>query len=165
MKNLMTKPEEELVHLRECERSLNEAWYILSELKSKAKHGAIEAAAYRYALVAYARPYTNSDGEYRNRKNRNSYKLPVNPNLSQEKFSLHQQIVDLRDQFLAHADITVKQASVHIARFGRRASVCIASSSVPAFPEIEAVISLIEHTLVPLYEKIAQHEEALAPAA
>jgi hypothetical protein len=87
--------------------------------------------------------------------------LPA-PKLPPEDLTLHRLILELRHQVLAHTDLTVKQARVYLGRPGERANVCIASNSVPAFPHIDAVIDLIERTLVLLYAQRTQSEENLA---
>ena len=137
----MTPKVEQYVHLEECIRSLNEAWGILQDIQATTLRTAIHAAAYRYALVAYARPYTRSYG-----KRRDPYVLPT-PMLTPEDETLHKRILLLRKHVLAHSDLTVKQANVYVGRYGGRAHVCIASNSLPDFPAIDAVINLIERTL------------------
>jgi hypothetical protein len=156
----MTPAEENFVHLDECIRNLNEAWYILQEIRAVTKGTAIHAAAFRYALIAYARPYTSSDGEHQ--KGRKAYKLSL-PKLSTEEQKLHNQIIDLRHKVLAHSELIVKQAKVYAGRYGGRAKAIIVSNGLPQFPEIDAVISLIEHTLDSLYVERTRREEALAP--
>ncbi len=158
----MTPQEEQYVHLEECIWSFNEAWRILNEVRAATTKTAIHAAAYRYALVAYARPYTRSDGEHK--KGRNPYLLSPLP-LTAEDDALHHQILNLRRQVLAHSDLTVKQAAVYPARFGGQASICVASNSIPTFPEIDAVIALIERTLDILYVQWTKDADELAPKA
>ena len=158
----MTPKEEQHVHLEECIWSLNEAWSILQALRATTDKTAIHAAAFRYALVAYARPYTRSDGEHK--KGRDPYILQA-PKLTPQDVALHGQILDLRRQVLAHSDLTVKQASVYVGRYAGHARTIIASNSLPSFPDIVSVISLIEHTLDLLYAQRTQSEEELAPTA
>lgn len=156
----MTPKVEQYVHLEECIRSLDEAWGILHDIQATTLRTAIQAAAYRYALVAYARPYTRSDGEHK--KGRDPYVLPT-PTLTPEDEILHQRILDLRKHVLAHSDINVKKANVYVGRYGGRAHVCIASNSLPDFPAIDAVINLIERTLDLLNAQRTQDEDELAP--
>lgn len=155
----MTPKEEQHAHLEECIGSLNEAWTILQALRATTEKTAIHAAAFRYALVAYARPYTRSDGEHR--KGRDPYILQA-PNLTPQEVELHGQIINLRSQVLAHSDLTVKQASVYVGRYAGDASTIIVSNSLPSFPDIVSVISLIEHTLDLLYQQRTQSENDLA---
>jgi hypothetical protein len=158
----MSPAEENFVHLDECVRSLNEAWHILQEIRVATNRTAIHSAAFRYALIAYARPYTRSDGEHQ--KGRKAYKLAP-PMLSKEELLLHDQILDLRHKVLAHSELIVKQASIYVGRYGGLAKANIATNGHPQFPETDAVISLIEHTLDSLYVERARREEVLAPTA
>lgn len=156
----MTPEEEAHLHLEECINGLNESWSILQELRSANANSAIFAGAYRYALIAYTRPYTRSDGEHK--KGRSGYIRPK-PNLSQEELTLHQRIIDLRHDFLAHADLDAMKASVYVGRFGGVAQSIIGYSAVPDFPQIDTVISLIENSLDLLYVERTQSLERLAP--
>lgn len=129
----MTSTEESHLHLEECIAALNEAWRILQLLKTVQNKSAIDGAAYRYALIAYARPYTRSDGEHK--KGRNPYLLDE-PKLSSQDIVLHKRIIDLRHQVLAHSDLTIKDASVYVDRYGGVPQAIICSNSDPVFPEI-----------------------------
>lgn len=154
----MTPNEEAYVHYAECINSLNCAWHVLCELRAIDRKTAIHAAAYRFALIEYAKPYTRSDGTFKS--GRNAYKLPP-PNLPDESLVLHQQILDLRDQVLAHTDITLKDAQILIASHRDHTFVAVMSNSLPAFPDSEAVITLIENTLDKMYVEIERHKNAL----
>src|ERR1035441_8927863 len=143
----MTPNEEAYVHYAECINSLNCAWHILCELRAIDRKTAIHAAAYRFALIEYAKPYTRSDGAFKH------YKLPP-PNLHYESLALHKQILDLRNQVLAHTDITLKEAQIFIASHRDHTFVGVMSNSLPAFPDSEGVITLIENTLDKMYVEI-----------
>ena len=152
----MTPEDETYIHLDECIRSLNEAWYVAQEVRRTAQKSAITAAAYRYALVAYARPYTNADGIHRNRKNRNAYKRKTPEGLATEEIALHDEILRLRDKILAHSDLTVKDAKLYVGPYGSKSKAVIGSNIQPSLPDVSAVISLIEHSLDVLYEERTQ---------
>ena len=154
----MTPNEEAYVHYAECINSLNCAWHVLCELRAIDCKTAIHAAAYRFALVEYAKPYTRSDGTFKS--GRNAYKLPP-PNLPDESLVLHQQILDLRDQVLAHSDLTLKEAQVYITSHGEHTFVGVLSNSLPTFPDSEAVITLIENTLDKMYVEIERLKKTL----
>ena len=157
----MTSSEEDYVHYMECIDTLNQAWSILQDLRATEQRNALTAAAYRFALIEYAKPYTSSDGEHRNRKKRNSYKLPPPPGLSPEDLALHQEILVLRDQALAHSDLTFKEAIIYCGRYAGQLHAGIMSNGVFAFPEIEAVIGLIERTLPIMYVERQRRLEEL----
>jgi len=158
---LMTTAEEQYVHFFECIESLNSAWRILKDLET-VPPGAIRAAAYRMALVEYAKPYKVSYGEHK--KGRNGYLLPA-PDLSPEDLSLHAQILNLRDKVLAHSDLTLKEAQVHASRFQGHPVVIVGSDQLPAFPNAAAVIALIERSLDLMYARREHLNESIAPNA
>ena len=160
----MTTSEEEYVHYVECIDSLNRAWWILQQLRATEPKNAITAAAFRFALVEYAKPYKGSDGIHRNRKKRNSYILPT-PSLTAEDLSLHQQILDLRDQVLAHSDLTWKEAVVYLHRYEGQLSASIMSNGRLPLPDIDAAIGLTERTLDMMYVERTRLEESLAKTA
>ncbi len=151
--------EEAYVHYAECINSLNSAWYILTELRKIDRKTAIHAAAFRFALVEYAKPYTRSDGTFK--RGINPYKLTA-PNLPAESLALHKQILDLRDQVLAHTDLTLKEAQVHIGSSAGHLFVTVGSNILPTLPDGEDVIRLIEHTLDEMYFEVKRLEKNLS---
>src|SRR5437588_4295695 len=104
----MTPPEERYVHFVECIQSLNTAWRILGEL-AKVEPGVVRGAAYRMALVEYAKPYKASFGIHS--RGAQPYMLTPLPQLASEDLTLHALILQLRDQLLAHSDLTLKEAT------------------------------------------------------
>ena len=154
----MTPKEEQHVHLEECIRSLNEAWGVLQNIRTSKRKTPLHAAAFRYALVAYARPYTRSDGKHK--KGREAYLFPT-PQLTTEELALHKQILDLRHQVLAHSDLNIKQASVYVGHIAGQVKAIVASNSLPLFSGIDVVINLIERTLDSLYAQRAASEVGL----
>jgi hypothetical protein len=157
----MTPAEEHYVHFAECVESLTSSWRILKELESVAP-GVIRAAAYRMALVEYAKPYKVSRGTHK--RGRQGYVLPT-PNLPPEDIALHTQILGLRDQVLAHSDLTLKDARVHASRVQGHPFVAIGSNQLPSFPNTPAVTALIERSLDLMYLQLEQLDEAIAPKA
>lgn len=157
----MTPAEEHYVHFTECIESLTSAWRILKELHSVAP-GVIRAAAYRMALVEYAKPYKASYGAHK--RGRQGYVLPA-PSLVSEDLALHTQVLDLRDQVLAHSDLTLKDARVYASRVRGQPLVAIGANQLPSFPNTSAVIALIERSLDLMYLQLEQLDEAIAPQA
>ncbi len=140
----MNENEESFIHYAECIDSLNRAWSILHDLRNVNGPSAFHAAAFRYALIEYAKPYTRSDGTMRKRK-------LVLPQLSPAHRELHQKILNLRNQVLAHCDLTLKQAKLHIFSVGNAPRYLIASNIAEPLPSRDDVISLIEATLDQMY--------------
>lgn len=149
----MTPADEDFVHYVDCIDSLNRAWSILQDLGTVARPSAVHAAAFRFALIEYAKPYTRSDGIHAR------HKLPP-PELP-ELLALHEQILDLRDQVLAHSDLTVKQAQLHLHSFNGKPYYIVASNIDPPLPDPEAVIRLIEQTLNQMYVERDQRLQSL----
>jgi hypothetical protein len=149
----MTAGDEDFVHYVDCIDSLNRAWSILRDLGGVERPSAVHAAAFRFALIEYAKPYTPSDGIHGRRK------LPP-PNLP-DLLALHEQILDLRDQVLAHSDLTVKQAQLHLHSFDGKPYYIVSSNFAGPFPSREAVITLIERTLDQMYVERDQRLQLL----
>jgi hypothetical protein len=159
----MTPPEEEYIHYKECCDSLNAAWRVCQELVTTSPVPIIYDAALRFALIAYAKPYTRSDGDHRSGKR--AYHLAVPSFLSPAQLQLHRQIVDLRNQELAHCDLTVRDAVVSLGRSQGRANISIAQNLPTLLPDLRSVIALIETTLDDLYTRKAQFLDEIAPNA
>ena len=158
----MTADEETYVHYAECIYSLNRAWSILCDLRAIERKTSIHAAAFRFALIEYTKPYTRSDGAFRS--GRNPYKLPP-PNIAADLLTLHSQILGLRDTFLAHTDLTIKEATVCVALIRGHKHVTVGSNTDPALPAIEDVITLIERTLDLMYVEFERLKKNLQPTA
>jgi hypothetical protein len=157
----MTPNEEQYVHFVECIQSLNRAWRILKEL-SATEPGVVRAAAYRMALVEYAKPYKGSYGTHR--RGKHAYMLSP-PNLTSEDIILHQRILDLRDQVLAHSDLTLKEAIVYCARVEGKPLVTVGANYPPSLPNVDSVLGLIERTLDEMYIECARLEDTLVTEA
>jgi hypothetical protein len=144
----MTIKEEEFVHYTECCQSLNNAWNTLKELQGLEKlTGYIPRSAYYYALVEYAKPHNNSFGIAKS-----GHKLRNPPSqLNSTELELHGQIMQLRNQVLAHSDLTVSGAKLIIFFYGGKPQALIGQNYLPQLPDINAVVSLIERTLDNMY--------------
>ena len=140
----MTATEEAFVHYAECIYSLNRAWSILQELGRVEQPSALHGAAFRFALIEYAKPYTRSDGDH-------GRHILTPPPLSPELLALHRQILSLRHTVLAHSDLTLKQAELHVHSFAGKPYHIIASNFAESLPSREDVITLIERTLDQMY--------------
>lgn len=153
----MSVDEEKFIHYVECIQSLNRAWRILQDLGEVEHPTALHAAAFRFALIEYAKPYTRSDGIHGRRKLQP-------PQLPTELLTLHDRLLDLRNKVLAHSDLTLKQAKLHVSLIGGRPSYVISSNIAEALPSREAVINLIERTLDQMYVESARRTALLSPA-
>ena len=156
----MTPHDEKYVHLDECRKSLSHAWLILQELRDVVRNSYVHDAAFRFALVTYAKSYTRSDGIHK--YGRDPYRLDLPP-LSPEDLDLHVQILNLRHEVLAHSDLRIKDSIVSHGRIGGSANICIGQNIPEPLPSCEAVINLIEHTLHHLDADMVALRESLVP--
>ena len=99
----MTQQEEQYVHFVSCINSLNSACRILREIKVTPDNALI-GAAFQFAIIEYAKPYTSSFG------NVGRYKLD-NRYVPSAHDDLHKRLIDTRNQILAHSDLTVMDAT------------------------------------------------------
>jgi hypothetical protein len=153
----MTAEHKDFVHYVDCIDSLNRAWSILQDLGKVEHPTAAHAAAFRFALIEYAKPYTRSDGFHGRRK------LP--PPDVPELLALHKEILDLRDKVLAHSDLTLKQAQLHLHSFNGKPYYIISSNIAASLPSREAVIRLIERTLDQMYVERDERLQSLQAKA
>ena len=153
----LTPSQEKYVHFVECMNSLSSALEILEQIKTAAP-GIVRVAAYRYALIEYAKPYKKSFGSDAGKERR--YDL-ARPKLAAEDLVLHQQILNLRDQVLAHSDLTLKEAVVYAGREADTPLVSIGSKRAPSLPDWTAVIGLIGRTLDLMLVRLKRLEQSL----
>lgn len=148
----MTAEHEEFVYFQECISSLNAAWTIIDTLQQSDAHKTLVWAAFRMALIEYAKPYKRSIGVHRR-----NYVLPV-PALSEDDQRLHKRIIELRDAVLAHSDIGVKDAKVYVGKIGDQAFPIIISNTSPILPSLADIRGLVERSLDKLYEQLPAWE-------
>ena len=145
----MKRDDEAYIHFQECITSLNRAWRTIKELQvSENAHPALQRAAYQMTLIDYAKPYKESRGA-----NKRSHRLRFPRSLSNTDKVLHKKLLNLRDQFLAHSDLSIKDAKVNVVEVAGQPLPLITSNIDPQLPEPEAVRQLIERTLLHLYKK------------
>ena len=144
----MSKSDDErFVYYQECITSLNSAWQIITTLQEISVTGVIRRAAYHDALIDYAKPFKQSRG-----KEKRSYLTDFPSEFSDSDKTLHKRIIDLRDQFLAHSDLSIKDATVYKGKIGDRVLPLIISNTDPQLPKPDAVRRLIERLLDYLYQ-------------
>ena len=153
----MTQQEEEYVHFVSCTDSLNSAWRILNAIKNSSGNS-LAGAAFQFAIIAYAKPYRTSYGSVvRHHKLPDSY-------IPSAHYDLHKRLLDTRDQILAHSDLTVMEAKVHVANVtvGQRAFIVQnVLYGTNEFSNLDAIIDLIEQTLTRVYPEAERLEKQL----
>jgi hypothetical protein len=153
----MTRDEKHYVHFVSSTDDLNEAWRILSEIK-RSPGNSLAPAAFRYALIAYARPYLESQVDHNQRYKLDKTFVPL------AYKDLHQRLIDARNHIHAHSDLTVREAKLHVTKtpggrwVGTVQNVILGTEELP---NIDAIIGLIEGTLSAMYEEAARLEALL----
>lgn len=154
----MTGDEERYVHFTHCIEDLNDAWRVLKEIQQRTEYGGVEAAAFRYALVAYARPYTQSKGVSKTNHRLDRGCVPS------AHLELHQRLLSARNQIHAHSDLTLRDARVYVRKVRGRKIASQVRSGIDPLEEIknlDEIVSLVELTLDCMYEKANQMEQEL----
>jgi hypothetical protein len=152
----VTQQEEHYVHFVTCIDSLNSAWRILREIKVTSG-SALIGAAFQFAIIEYAKPYTISFGTAGRYKLDDRY-------VPSAHYDLHRRLIDTRNQILAHSDLTVMDAKFHVANTALGQSAVIAQNVIHGSMEltnIDSVIDLIEKTLDPMYVEVKRLENQL----
>jgi hypothetical protein len=139
----MTVQEERFMHFLLCIDDLNEARLILREVRS-AEVSILKAAAFRFALVKYATPYSSSKG-------RAVARLKLSEDFVPRDLKwLHSRIIDARHQVHAHTDLNVRNASLHVVDIGGQKIALPIQNIIRGteeLPEVDRIIELIERTL------------------
>lgn len=151
----MTEKEEEYFHFVASIKDLNNAWRLLQEIK-QCEGNSIVAAAFRFALIEYSKPYKISRGNTK-RHSLNEEHIPCRYR------ELHKRILDARDQIHAHSDLTIMEAKLYVKStpHGKISStVQNKITGIEESPNIDKIIDLIEKTLGSMYvqEKLLKQE-------
>lgn len=153
----MTPEEERYIHFAASIDDLNYAWRILREIKA-ATDSILVGAAFQFAMVAYARPYRASRGEFSKRYQLGDEFVAV------EHRGLHLRILAARDRVHAHSDLTVKEARLHVAATASGKFVGAVQNIITGLEEIDnidLIISMIELSLERMYKEAKRLEELL----
>jgi len=84
-------------------------------------------------------------------------KLP--PELSESDKKLHRELITLRDRFLAHSDLSPKDAKVYVGEVSGQPLPLIVSNTDPQLPKPEAVRQLIERLLNCQYSRLSWYQQ------
>lgn len=144
--------DEEYIHYQESITSLNRAWRTLIELESLESGNAVWSAAYRMVIVEYCKPFTPSQINSKDR-----YRLPL-PQIPDSSKILHERLLNLRHQVMAHSDINVLDASVSYDKTANVPIPLIVKNILDNFPSIIEIKNLVETVLDALYQQEAQYE-------
>ena len=151
----MTPDEEAYIHFQECLTSLNTAWAILVKLEDARIDATLWTASFHMALIEYAKPFKQSRGVHKR-----SHTMPL-PQGDPGFEDLHERLIGLRDQVLAHADLAGKDAKVYIGAVNGQPIPLIISNTAQQLPTLTTVRRHIETLLDLLYAQIPAREHSL----
>lgn len=146
------KLDEEYAHFQESLTSLNRAWRTLCELETSPSDNAIWNAAYRMVIVEYSKPFTKSKI---NKRKVHSLPLPI---ISGDLEILHNRILSLRHQVMAHADLTVLDVNVSYDKHAAYPTPLVSKTILGGIPSVIEIKELIEVILDELYKQEDQYE-------
>jgi hypothetical protein len=153
---LMHENEEKYIHFVSCIDDLNNAWRILKLVKNR-KNNSLRHIAFRFGLIEYSKPYLRSDGTLAKYKLDKEF-IPV------EHLKLHGRILDARNKFLAHSDLTIRDAQLYVTPNSSGKFVGIVQNVIHGseeFENIDCIIDLIEKTLFMMYAERDRMENEL----
>ena len=156
----LTQAEERYIHLASSSHDLNYAWYVLQEIR-KEPSNPLNGTAFMFALICYARPYTVSRGELQR------YVLDTQ-HVPTEHAALHDRLLSARHKILAHSDLTVKEARLHVANTSTGKFVGVVQNTIfgtEEFGNLDTIVDLIEKTLRSLYASLDHLKSNLPPNA
>jgi len=142
---------ETFVHLDNSIDDLNDARDTLVAVLD-AEKGRLSRGAYKYGLIAYCRPFTNSKGPEK-------LLSLTNECVPGELLGLHKRILELRHKILAHTDSDIQNNELHLDDIGGRRHVAISSNildSTELYSRVDEIIALIE---LELYFLLKRREE------
>ena len=154
--DFLTEQVEQYIHFVSCVDSLNSGWRILQEIKQSPGNSLI-GAAFQFAVIEYAKPYRTSYGITGRHKLDETY-------VPEAHRELHNRLLAIRDQILAHADLTIMEAKLHVAdtSLGQRAFIVQnVIYSAMELSNIDSIIALIEGTLLKMYIEADRLEKQL----
>jgi hypothetical protein len=162
----MNEQEEKYLHFAYCIDNLNNAWRILNEIKRQ-KGNPLVGYAFQFALIEYAKPYKDSHSAILNSKGKPKYKYNLrNKFIPETHLALHERIINIRDKFHAHTDLSIMDAKVYITnskngKFVNRSQNIIYGTE--EMRNIDGIIDLIEQTLDSMYAEVKRLEADLPP--
>jgi len=155
--------EEEYIHFESSIHGLNYARSILLEVRQQKGH-ALAAPAFQFALVQYSKPYLMSFGAELDSKGKPKKHKIENKHIPGNHRALHDRLLKARNKILAHDDLDVKEAKLHVADTASGKFVGVVQNVIYGTEELsnlDAIIDLIEQTLNSLYAEWEIQKAAL----
>lgn len=153
-----TQQEEQFVYFQECLNSLHSAWVILDSLTDTDANNVVVSAAYRMAIIEYAKPFTKTFGSH------TSHYLPNYHNIefTTEQKLLHKHLLKLRKKVLAHSDIPVLDPKVFYDELAGQPFPLIIKNSGLALPNRNQIKDLIDSVIKQLAPLITEYHLTLS---
>ena len=120
-----TQTKEDFLHFAVCLQRLLSALGTLQVIKASPDHP-LAVPAFRFALVEYSMPYTDSRGS-----EKPYYKLK-DSYVPKEHLALHKKILEARHTLHAHADLTVMSAKVFVTKTRGMPSATVSGQLAPS---------------------------------
>ena len=154
----MTIVHQKYLHLQNSISDLNEARNVLQAVR-ESKSVILRGAAFKYALIAYSRPYTASRGPEK--------VIKLEKNHIPEKFAeLHSKIINARHKIHAHTDRDIQDTKLNIKNLNNTKIIIPISNAIndlEGIEHIDSIINLIELTLDSLIEEESKLLDKISP--
>jgi len=145
----MTKDEETYLFISQSIGILDDSLNVLSSLKGNENiKSVIFNAAFRYALIEYSKPFSTTNGLFLNDNNKPiRIKYEVTKFVPLEYLELHKRVLDSRNQFHAHADMTVFDPKLYIQDNKDNKIVVISKNNVHGCQEFKDIDNIVDMIL------------------
>ncbi|WP_157830674.1 hypothetical protein [Aeromonas sobria] len=129
--------EEEYFHVVMCVQDLAHCISILDVIKKiEGRLDKIHEAAYKMAIIQYARPFTSAFGTVK-------YRYKQDSGIVERKHKwMHSHLISLRDQVLAHSDLTPRQATIFLNMANSDVAANVSMRAEPNLPDVNKVYEL-----------------------
>jgi len=115
------------------------------------------AAAYRMAVIEYAKSFTKTFGEHSEHYLPNYHEIIF----TSEQDSLHKYLLTLRKKVLAHSDIPILEPKVYLGEIAGEPFPLLIKNIAPSLPEHGEVKKLIETIINQLEQHISKYHQNL----
>ncbi len=153
-----TQQEEQFVYFQECRNSLHSAWAILDSLTDTDANNVVVSAAYRMAIIEYAKPFTKTFGSHTNHYLPNYHNIEF----TTEQKLLHEYLLKLRKKVLAHSDIPVLDPKVIYGELAGKPSHLIIKNRGLDLPSRNLIKDLIGSVIEQLEPLITEYHLTLS---
>lgn len=144
---MLSTSEERFLHLATCISRLHSALETLRAIKASPPDNPLIPAAFQFALVEYASPFTRSDGQHK------KYVLDER-HVPPQHLDLHKRVVKARHQIHAHTDLTIMNAKLQATGTKARPAAEVQGTYIDELKElsnIDQIVELINESVLSMY--------------